>query len=103
MTERDGFQKSFSTILLVSRDYDIKKMDDLLGWLECCERSVLAEMPNAYFDNAAYGVLNFLKNFYLGIQEIGIIDSKAFMSTPKKKVLVRFDGVEIRAHFLLRN
>ena len=51
VTERDGFQKSFSTILLVSRDYDIKKMDDLLGWLECCERSVLAEVPNAYFDN----------------------------------------------------
>lgn len=36
----------------------------------------------------AYGVLDFLKNFYLGIQEISIIDSKAFMSTPKKKVLV---------------
>ena len=103
MTERDGFQKSFSTILLVSRDYDIKKMDDLLDWLECCERSVLAEVPNAYFDNAAYGVLDFLKNFYLGIQEISIIDSKAFMSTPKKKVLVRFDGVESRDHFLLRN
>lgn len=46
---------------------------------------MLAEVPNAYFDNVAYGVLDFLKNFYLGIQEISIIDSKAFMSTPKKE------------------
>ncbi len=76
-------------------------MDDLLGWLECCERSVLAEVPNAYFDNTAYGVLDFLKSFHLGISEISIIDSKAFMSTPKKKTLVWFDGVESRDSFLL--
>lgn len=83
--ESDEIDYSASKGLLVVRDQKPENLHKLLDWVKDCD-VVIAELPNNYFDNSKYGAYKKLADSSLYIDEIQLIDSQVFVTSPRKKM-----------------
>ncbi len=77
-------------VLIINRDLGVKKAEELLSSLSCCNKNavVVAFIPSVWFDNPRCGACHLLETAGMGIHEILIVDTKATVSTPRRKLLV---------------
>lgn len=84
---------SVERVLIMSRDYPIDKLDDLLVSLSVCSETaqVLAVLPNAYIDSTRESFDEKLKDNNCIINKMLIIAPAATNSSPRKKVLLHLE------------
>ena len=82
--------KVVDAVLITNRDQKVDQVESLLNCLSCCgdNTKVMGLVPCAWLDNPKSGVYIKLREFGLEPKQILLVDSKATMSTPRKKMIL---------------
>lgn len=82
--------KDIDKVLIINRDLKPERAQLILQSLFCCNEkvSVIGMVPCIWFDNPDNGVYLILKEAHFSPKQILLVDSKATVSVPRKKMII---------------